>query len=163
MHARDETVIERLHERVPLRNVASLLREQFDDVRIAILCRRHRLDDVAGVTRMVVAVERDEFLATGGVLIGREKTGVGARIDFDELLRVTHGEALKELVPLVELERARVFFLIDDVRARARGDHDRSRRQFSAVLELDRRDMPEFVGQRFDRRQILCVRDAFLE
>src|SRR5260370_15730825 len=49
--------------------------------------------------------------------------------------RAGDGEALEELVVLVEAERPRMLFFVDDVRARAGGDHDRSRRQLDRSEE----------------------------
>src|SRR5579859_7276326 len=81
--------------------------------------------------------------------------------------------ALKELIPLVELERARMLFLINDVRARSRGDHHRSRRQLDVLaripelavdhallVEDERSHVAELVGNRFNGREEVRVGDA---
>ena len=83
----DESVVERAGQRAPL-CVALLLRfvravhrhqralEQARDVREAVLRGGHGLDDVAGVLRMIVAVERDQLLAPRRMLIGGEETAI---------------------------------------------------------------------------------------
>ena len=70
---------------------------------------------------------------------------------------------LEELLPLVELERAGVLFLVDHVRRGAGGDHHCARRQLhdrpgvgpaavldDLLLEKERSDVAEFIGDRFD-------------
>jgi len=64
VHAGDETIVEGANELVPLRLIAAIEgAEELHDVWIAELRGGHRLDHVAGVLRMVVAVERDQLLA----------------------------------------------------------------------------------------------------
>ena len=79
LDAREQLVVERRAERVPrllpLRLLGRIERgdvigEQLDDVRVAVLGRRHRLHDVAVVARMVVAVVADELAV--GVVRGEE-------------------------------------------------------------------------------------------
>src|SRR5205814_736693 len=104
------------HSRIERRELA---REELRDFRVALLRRRHRLDDVAGKPRMVVPVEGDEPAAAAvgreeAVRIGRQlKSAAGSRCR-----RVR----LEELPLRVELKRAAALVLIRDVRRRARGD-----------------------------------------
>ena len=82
--AREQLVVQLRDQRLPRRFALRLLRrierrnvivEQRDDVRVAVLRRRHRLDDVAVVARMVVAVVGDEFSV--GVVRREEAVGIG--------------------------------------------------------------------------------------
>ena len=132
--ARDEIGVQLRHEPRPRRFTSGLrgrierrqlAREQPRDMRKAVLGRRHRLDDVAGVTRMVVAVITDEF--SGGV-VGREETiRVRHQLEypvlFDDLMR------LKEFLLRVERERSLRLVLAGDVRRSPSGDEQRARRQ----------------------------------
>ena len=101
MHARDERVIEQRSEFAPtlvalflLRFVerAQLIAEEFDDVWIAIFRRRHRLDDVAGVDRVIVAVERDQLAMIARMLIRSEEA-----VAFDELERLVIRSGVRDL------------------------------------------------------------------
>ena len=89
--------------------------KDLDDFWIAVLCRRHRFDDVAGVFRMVVAVVADEFAV---VLVDGEKSrfafwrfdgvqfAVAVSLDL---------ERLEKLPPFVHFERAGLFLFVNDV------------------------------------------------
>src|SRR5437773_11844577 len=92
-------------------------------MRVTISRRRHRLHDVASVFRMVVAVKRDELFRIAWMLIRREEA-----LSFDQF-GAAHIEALKKLLPLVELERVRMFLFVNHIWTRSRGHHHRSRRE----------------------------------
>ena len=145
---------------------------------VAVLGRRHRLDDIAGILRMVVAVVADEFAL---MLVGREKSRLAFfGLDhveipvavFDQLVR------LEELPPLVHLECAGLFLLVNDVRRGAGRDANRVRRKFvhiagflefaglGDVLEpLENKGFHgvEFVGNGLCRVHALDKIDAFFE
>src|SRR5947208_3230750 len=82
---------------------AELPLEERDDVRVAIFRRGHRLDDVAGVLWMVVAVERDALRAA---LVSGEEA-----LTFDQLI-ARDRVRLEKLSVFVELERAGVLFFV---------------------------------------------------
>ncbi len=127
MHPRDEGVVE-IAEEAAQRGVArrllgrhefrALLGEQRGDVRIAILRARHGLHHVAGIDRVVVAVERD---IAPVARIGRERRGLGllraavAGTRREARVRGRRGwlEARKELA--VQIEGARVLGFVDRV------------------------------------------------
>ena len=88
-------------------------------VRVAVLRRRHRLDDVAGVARVVVAVVGDELAVVLYEVKKPFASGSSAKLPSASFDRA---EALEELLPAVELERARVLFLVGDVGRGAGGD-----------------------------------------
>ena len=89
---------------------------------ISVLRRRHRLDDIAGVFRMIVAVIADEFAF---VFVRREESCLAFSAFDDVQFSVAVSldlERLKELPPLVHLECARLFLFVNDVRRRSGGD-----------------------------------------
>src|SRR6201999_3787968 len=105
--------------------------EEIPNVWEPIFCRGHRFYDVAGVAGMIVAVEADDLLAARRMLMRREETDFALAFDLDDLRRAIRadrdGVALEELVVLIELDRAGMLFFVDDVRARAGGDHHAAR------------------------------------
>ena len=118
-----------------------IAREQFHDVRKTVLRRRHRFDDVAGVTRVVVAVVRHEPSVP---IVGREEPA-GIRLQREPSVAVVHDRVrLEELLFRVELKRAWAFLLVGDVRRRSRRDEHRPRRQRDRGLT--RRTRVQFIG-----------------
>ncbi len=87
VHGRHELVVELREEGAPggvsprLRRFVERLdlREESDHVRVAVLRARHRLDDAAGVVRVVVAVERDR-LAVLQVAREERRRRAGSRV-----------------------------------------------------------------------------------
>ena len=146
---------------------SALLGEEGDDVRIAVLRAGHRLDDAAGVVRVVVAVEghgvpvlqvaREEALAR----LARGERGVALRVD--------RGRVRAEVVPaVVELEGARVLALVDDVGAGAGRDAHGARRQIDVRRRLARLKriglhVGALVEHGLGRRHVLDVAHALLE
>ena len=91
-----------------------------------MLGRRHRLDHVAVIARVVVAVVGDE-LAAG--IMRREKPG-RIRFEAETSVGVDRLETLEEFLLAIETERAGVFLFVGDVRHGAGCHEHGARRQF---------------------------------
>src|SRR5205085_7384915 len=92
-----------------------VLCEERGDLFVAVLGRSHRLDDVAGVSRMVVAVVADEAAA---VRIGSEERALAflRRDESPHTIFVAFDLVRREeLAPLIKRERARSLLLVDRV------------------------------------------------
>ena len=120
----------RLLRRIERRDVVG---EQRDDVRVAVLRRGHRLDDVAVVARMVVAVVADELAV--GVVRGEEAVRVGLEREAGAVAVLrTAWKPLKNFCLPSSSNDAGMFLLVGDVRHRAGGDQHGARRQLDASM-----------------------------
>src|SRR5216684_1895032 len=61
--------------------------EERGDERITVPGRGHGLDDIAGIARVVVAIEGDELRLVRRVLVRGEKTVLPSGVDLDQLRR----------------------------------------------------------------------------
>jgi hypothetical protein len=100
---------------------------------IAVLGRRHRLDDVPGVSRVVVAVVADE--ATVPVVRGEETVRIRHQVESTVVV-ARDVVGLEELLLAVQLKRAGGFLFAGDVRRGPRCDEHRACRQRDKVLSF---------------------------
>src|SRR5262245_45137717 len=123
-------------------------------MRIAITRGRHRLDDISGVLRMIVAVITDEAAFLGG----RSEETLSVWISFERELSVQLPHSLmarEKLTLTIELKGFRIFLLVCDVGCGAGGDKNGPCRQFYRVsisrAESQRAHALALVEQRFFR------------
>src|SRR5438067_1554639 len=135
LHRRGKIGVELCHQLTPSGVALGLSRgiqcgelvlEQLEHSLIAVLCRSHRFDNVAGIAWMVIAVVRDELSAS----VVRGEEAVRIRRDVEPAVAISLGPMrTKELPLVIELEGVWRFLLAGDVRRRARRHEYRSRRE----------------------------------